>query len=326
MSTPSADQLYRQGMDLLPGWNDEGPDADARFEAALVVITQAAEAGSLEGADYLAMGASTHAERMRWCRVLADTGDFGALTSHLTDGDRPEVGAEVLAAARAGEAWAMTALGYVYAMGMVNGDGVDMATVEGSYGWLPAVADPAAEARRWTELAAATGFVPARMRMLDRFGLDTAAEALAEVQVVLADPRLHPAIRDRAEARLTELLEIVGADPADQVAEHERQAADGNPAAMVWLADRLVAGAPGVVTDPARARGLYAQAADAGEVAAMRELGRMCEEGLGGPVDLEAARSHYEQAAELGADRFARTRLVERWGLGWYALGPDEQG
>ncbi|HMV67626.1 MAG TPA: hypothetical protein PKA64_12310, partial [Myxococcota bacterium] len=74
--------------------------------------------------------------------------------------------------------------------------------------------------------------------------------------------------------------------------------------------------------DPASARSWYERAAAAGSVEACRELGRMCEEGIGGAVDEDRARALYEQAAELGGDVYARRRLVERFGLSWYG-GPD---
>ena len=324
MSAPTADELYRQGMATLPPWNYDGDDGDERFVAGVAVLREAAEAGSLDAADYLADGGEDDDERMRWCRLLAEMGEFSPLTSHLTDSERATIGVAVLAAARAGEAWAMVALADVYGMGMENGDGIDVATLDGSYGWMPGVADPAAEARRWAELASAAGFGPAHLWLADALQEDDAPRALDLVKAGLPWQPLHPVVRRRAERLLVELMDELEVDTAQRIAERERLAAAGDSGAMVWLADRFVDGSDGVVADPARARSMYAQAAAAGEVDALRELGRMCEEGLGGPVDLVAAKEHYEQAAEFGADRFARTRLVERWGLDWYAVAPDE--
>lgn len=299
MTTASADELFRQGMGLLPPWNDDGDDADERFAAGVAVIRQAAEAGSLDAADYMAHGGDGDDERLRWSRLLAAMGETGPLTSHLTDGDRASIGVAVLAAARAGEAWAMLALSDVYGMGMENGDGVNVATLDGSYGWMPGVPDPDAEARRWLELAVAAGFGPAHLQLAGEVRDDEPARALDLVTAGLACEPLHPLVRRRAERLQAELLEELGLDTEEDMADIE-------------------------ATDPVRARALYAQAAAEADVDALRELGRMCEEGIGGPVDLEAAKEHYEQAAELGADPYARTRLVERWGLDWYAVGPDE--
>lgn len=299
MTTASADELFQQGMRLLPPWNYEGDDRDERFAAGVSVIREAAEAGSLDAADYLAHGGADDDERMRWSRLLADMGETGPLTSHLTDSDRATMGALVLAAGRSGEAWAMLALSDVYGMGMENGDGVNVATLDGSYGWMPAVPDPDAEARRWLELAVAAGFGPAQLRLAGDVRAGEPARALELVEAGLASEPLHPLVRQRAERLRATLMDELGLSMEEDMADIE-------------------------ATDPVRARALYAQAAAEADVDALRELGRMCEEGIGGPVDLDAAKEHYEQAAEFGADHYARTRLVERWGLDWYAVGPDE--
>lgn len=65
------------------------------------------------------------------------------------------------------------------------------------------------------------------------------------------------------------------------------------------------------VVDRVGARALHERAVFGGDVDGLRELGRMCEEGLGGPVDRDRARALYESAAEVGADPFERRRLAE---------------
>jgi TPR repeat protein len=64
---------------------------------------------------------------------------------------------------------------------------------------------------------------------------------------------------------------------------------------------------------------MFEQAAAAGAVDGLRELGRMCEKGIAGPVDTARARALYEEAAELFGDAFSRDRLVSAFGLTWYA-------
>ena len=326
MPTPSADSLYRRALSLMPAWNDQGPDLEARHEGAQVLLREAALAGHPGAVELLATGGASATERLHWCKVLAQSGDDGPLISHLTDGDEGALGLEVLQAARAGEAWAATAVSDVYGLGMVDArTGVELATVEGTYGWLPAVAAPKVEARRWLQRAVDVGFGPAHLRLVLRFDDVPREEAVRHLRTALAWEALQPALRVVAEERLACLLDDLGEPFGARLAERERQAAAGNIAATNWLAEQSLRGED-VPRDAARARALYERAAKAGSVDALRELGRMFEEGLAGPVDLDAARAAYEQAAELGGDTFSRTRLAERFGLDWYALGPDEQG
>ncbi len=41
----TAEQRYRRGMDMLPAWDEEGPEADARYAEGVALVIEAAEAG-----------------------------------------------------------------------------------------------------------------------------------------------------------------------------------------------------------------------------------------------------------------------------------------
>ena len=312
--------LFREGRAALPAWNEDDP-GELRFGRALTLLREAAEAGHLGAMELLAEG--TDPERaVEWATRLAHVGLCKPLASVLTDTDHPPaVGLEVLAAADAGEAWAMLAVGMVYGMGMVDGRGVPIATRDGGFGWMRGVRDPKAEARAWWERAATLGFGPALLWLGLQDRRAAPADALRRVREALAAP-VPLAAPDRALARrlLPELLDAAGAGPDEQLALRRGLAADGDADALCGLAARHQKG-EGVPKDPTEARRLFEAAAAAGSVEGWRELGKMREKGQGGPRDDDGARAAYEQAAELGADRYARGRLVEKWGLGWYGTG-----
>lgn len=275
--------------------------------------------------DMLATGGGSVSERLHWCMIAAQSGNDGPLISHLTDGDEGELGREVLRAARAGEGWAAAAVSDVYGMGMVDlQTGVDQATIEGAYGWLPAASNPQGEARLWLQRAVDVGFGPAHLRLALRFAEIPHPEAVHHLRAALAWESLQPALRSLAEERIADLLDDLNEPLGERISRRERLAAAGNVAALVWLAERSLRG-DGPPQNVARARALYEGAAAAGSVGALRELGRMHEEGVGGPIDLEAARASYEEAAERGADAFSRSRLALRFGLAWHAPDPNER-
>lgn len=318
--TPEA--LFDEARRIQPRWNETGPDVDARHDRAHALMVRAAEAGHLPALEALADGG---AGCFPWAVRLARRGDVGPLVSALTSGDHPvELAREVLDAAESDEPWAQLAVAAVYALGMVHvPTGVLIATQPDGFGWLPAVPDPPAEARRRSNRALATGWAPAALRLAFADRLDDPARALASLMVALADSAsLLPKDRNRAKALLPLLLEASGADPARTLEVRRTLAAAGDAASQAWLGDRYRRG-EGVPVDPAAARALYESAAGAGDVDACRELGHMCETGEGGPIDEARARALYERAAELGADAFARDRLVEKFGLTWYARTPE---
>jgi TPR repeat protein len=224
------------------------------------------------------------------------------------------MGQRLLDRARAGEPWALLALGSIYGMGMCYADtGVNVATVDGAYGWLPAVKDPDAEGLLLKRRAAEAGFAPASFTLaLDKS--HTAAEAPAHVQAALAG-ELPPKHRTRAQKLVGELLERVEAPIEEQLAVRRNLAEAGDSASAAWIGDCYRRG-NGVPKDLAEARRWYERAG--GEVSALRELGKLWEKGQGGPKDLDRARALYEEAAELGADPWCRKRLAEKFGLTWY--------
>jgi TPR repeat protein len=315
MTSAEAQAAFEEGRRTLPDWRDQGPDVDARYEAAQRLIAQAAEAGHLPAVMLLADGMGG-AETPRWAIRAAEQGETGPLQSVLTDTDwPPEVGRGVLEAARAGRAWAMLCVAFVYASGLrSNVTGVLAATTPDAYGWLPAVVEPGAEASRWFEAAAATGWAPAAFSLALRLQVADAPRALALVQAALArGAELPPRSATRAGALLLELLERTEAPLDLRLAIHHERAAGGDADAAAWLAARYLDG-DGVAKDVPRARALFQMAAESGHVGACRELGKLCEQ-AGEP---DRARELYERAAELGADAWSRRRLVERFGLSWY--------
>lgn len=320
MTGEEADALFREGMGQFPNWKEKGPDADAKRERALDTITRAAEAGSLDAATYLGTWARTPDDRARWARSAAERGELRAFDSLLTDADQPPaLGLAVLAAARAGEPWAEHAVGKIYGMGMRNGDGAWVATIDGSFGWMPGVSDPAAEARSWQERAAAHGFAPARVALANADRFERPKEALGHLRAALGSKPLTPSMRRYALTLLTQLLDLVGASMEERLSIREGLAEGGDGPSAAWLGDRYRKG-DGVPKDLARARSWYERAVAAGDVDGMRELGKLCEKAR----DLDRARELYELAAEQGADAYSRGRLVKKFGLTWYAKGPDE--
>ncbi|MCK6503573.1 hypothetical protein L6R53_09270 [Myxococcota bacterium] len=323
---PDPDALYKEGFALLPRWREEGPDLEARRQRAMATLRQAGEAGSLDAAVYLASAAETAEERLRWAEAAARVGDARPLSTLVSNGDHPPwCGQRLLAAARDGQPWAQVALAAVYGSGMVFTDtGVEVATVEGAWGWLPAVADPDAEARRWWERAAAAGFAPAHLALAHEDKVEAPQAALDHVRAALAAGTLHPGHRAQAQGLLLRLLDRLDVALEERIAVRRGLAEAGDGPSATWLGDHHRKG-QGLPKDLAAARAWYERGAAQADVDALRELGKLCEKGQGGPKDLDRARALYEQAAELGADRYARDRLVKRFGLQWYARGPGER-
>ena len=257
-----------------------------------------------------------------WAVRVARLGEHGPLISALTDTDLPpSLGLGVLAAARAGESWAAHVLGRIYGMGRVE-MATGTATQEGD--WGSGVPDPDAEAARWRQAAEAAGYGPALLQAAWDQRHDAPARAKELVEAALRDGgSLIPADRARAERLLLQLQRELAETVDEQVAALRGLADRGDGEALAELADRACTG-DGVPQDLAAARAGYTAAAKAGEVRGWRELGRLLEDGRGGPVDREGAREACQQAAELGGDLFARRRLAEGFGLTWYAPGPDE--
>lgn len=317
------EELFEQGRTALPSWNDKGPDRETRRADAVALITRAAEAGHAGAMDMLA-GPLGGEQGFDWAVRLAKMGETRPLGSALTNGDWPvEQPLAVLEAARQGEPWAQLAVGEVYGSGMEDTEtGVLVATVDGAYGWLPGVPDPAAEGRVWVERAAAAGWAPASLSLAEDDRFEQPERALAHLREALGGALL-PEQRSRAARHLPTLLDRCDAPFADRLAAYRDLADRGDGEALSWIADRLRLG-DGLPHDVEAARALYERAAEAGAVDASRELGRMFEEGIGGPQDDTRARELYEQAAELGNDSFSRDRLAEKYGLGFYARGPGE--
>lgn len=312
--------LFRQGRAALPSWGEDDP-GDERRTRALALVRRAAEAGHDEALEFMAtMLGGVEAEP--WLLKLAQKGDAGPLVSALTDSDHsPALGLGVLAAARAGQPWAMVAVGRVYGMGMAHPDGRLVATEEGAWGWLPGVRDPAGEGWSWLERAAATGWGPAHLVLGSRLRPIHPTRALHHLRLALTGKDWLPP-KERAWARgvVPALLAATGAPFEAQLQARRELAEAGDADALAWLAARYGAG-DGVARDPVEARRLWEAAARAGSVDGWRELGKMLEKGLGGPRDDEGARAAYEQAAELGADGHSRRRLAKKWGLTWYTEG-----
>lgn len=323
---PSPEALLLEARRIQPRWNEDAPDLDERHARARALFVQAAEAGHFGAIEALAGGGEGC---FPWAVRLARAGDVGELVSALTSGDHPvSLAREVLTAADADEPWAQLAVAGVYDLGMENtATGVLVATQPDGFGWLPAAADPRAEARRRAERALAAGpdYAPAALWLAFADRYDAPAQALAFLTVALADlAALPPGSRAQAKKLLPELLEETGAEWDAQFAARRALAASGDAEAQAWLGDRYRTG-EGVAADAVAARGYYEPAAAAGDVDACRELGRMCEAGEGGPVDEDRARELYERAAEFGADPFSRDRLAEKFGLAFFARTPDER-
>ncbi len=312
--------LYNAGCKRRPAWNaPEDPVAEAE---GMALIEQAAELGHVPAMDLLASWARPDGER--WLFATARLGHLSPLDSAMTNGDWPEdLPKRVLAAAHAGEPWAQLVVGRVYGLGMRNKHGVELATQDLAYGWLPGVADPLAESLRWHEAAAASGWPTAALYLAGKLLAHDDARALQFArQAVERASELPERSRTAARTLFLQLLDRTEAPMAERLEAYTAMAAGGDMDAQAWLGDRYRRG-DGVPKDLAKARALYEPAADAGAVVACRELGKMLERGQGGPKDPDRARELYERAAELGADRYSRKRLAEAFGLTWYALGKD---
>jgi hypothetical protein len=89
-----------------------------------------------------------------------------------------------------------------------------------------------------------------------------------------------------------------GAVPPRRFRQRLGAAEDGGPEAIRTLALAYLHGAPGQPQDPASARFHLRRAAELGDRAAMLDLARLLQAGIGGPVDLKAAAAWLQQAAE----------------------------
>lgn len=325
MSTPPSPQaLFEEGRAALPVWGEPDPGG-ARHQRATELLYRAAELGHLEAMEMLAHDLEPGREGA-WSIALARRGNTGPLVSNLVNSDLPPAfGLGVLAAARAGEAWAMLAVGQVYGMGMCLSDtGVLVATLDGAWGWLPGVPDPEAEAAVWTGKARATGWAPALLHAAGQLRFEDPAGALALVREALGDPDgLVPRDRDYARRLCAELAERAGVSLEERIGLWRALAESGDADAMARLGDLHRKG-DGLPKDLAAARAWYTRAADGGSVAGCRELGKMLEKGKGGPVDEAGAIERFQAAAELGADRYSRDRLARRFGQTWYARRKGE--
>lgn len=311
-TSPDPEAQYIEARKILPAWGQPDPGGGRR-RRAINLLRKAAEAGHHGAMRMLADGL----DRKRageWSIRLAQRGECGSLVSALTDTDHPPaLGLGVLAAARAGEPWAMLAVGRVYGLGMVDmSTNTPVASRDGAWGWLPGEPDPDAAGEAWVARAAEAGW-PAALMILATDERDPAV-ALRHLRAAMSrSDELGPRDLPRAARLEAKLLERLGAPMAEQLEVRMRLADAGDEEAMVWLAARYAAGeAP----DLAAARALLERASGLGSVDACRELARLLE-----GEDLPRARELYEQAAELGGDAFSRDRLATRFGLSWYARG-----
>lgn len=311
---------YEAAKRSLPRWNEEGPDVDTRYAHAVARITALAEAGYLPAIEDLA-GGQGGPRTFEWAIELAERGDVQALVMQLSSHDwPPESCLAVLERARGGTPWAALAIGELYGLGMADAATDELVcTKDGAFGFLPGVADPSKEARRWIQAAADARHAPAMLSLAFDLEDDDPEGALRLLRDALESAaQLPPISIRRAKNLLRRLLDAVDAPLEEQWSFHEGLAAEGDDESMTWLAERFRLG-EGTAQDLVEARRRYEHPAQLGNVDACRELGTMCELGHGGPVDLEKARALYERAAELGGDEFSRRRLVETFGLDWYA-------
>ncbi len=91
-----------------------------------------------------------------------------------------------------------------------------------------------------------------------------------------------------------------GVDGPEGVAALQGAIEKGAPGAVAALARLLMTGADALDADPARARALLTQAAEAGDTAARRDLGLVLLEGRGGPPDPDQGLAWLTRAAEDG--------------------------
>ncbi|HNC99137.1 MAG TPA: hypothetical protein PKW90_23585, partial [Myxococcota bacterium] len=180
-------RTYEEGLTLLPGWTESGPEADARHERGRALILLAAEAGYRPAMVMMAHGMAKEAS-FSWAVRLAQRGELNELATALTDSDFPvEEQRQVLAAAKTGEPWAQVAVGMVYGNGMQDmATGEMVATQPDGYGWLPAAPDPEKESEKWLEAAADSGWAPALLHLAYHYRLTApqrAVEALHKLQM-----------------------------------------------------------------------------------------------------------------------------------------------
>ena len=87
------------------------------------------------------------------------------------------------------------------------------------------------------------------------------------------------------------------------VADLQKAARSGQPAAQFYLATHFQAGTGGVSKDMKQAFAWYKAAADQGVSAAQLNVGRMYADGLGVSKSETAARQYFEKAASDGDNR-----------------------
>ena len=253
-SSATPGERYREGLALLPNWNEQGEEDDARYQRGLALITEAAEAGHLDAIKDLADGMAREAS-FEWSVKLAALGDVGPLLSNITSGDYPdEQSRAVFAAARSGVPWAQLAVGRLYRMGMRDRGGVLIATRDDAFGCLPGAADPQAEGFAWLKRAHAAGWTAATLWLADTLRHEEPVRALEYARATLAGSGpLMPSERVRACKVLAELLDESDAPLAERVTLYTRLAEEGDADAHVWLGDRCRLGEGGAV-DLAAAR------------------------------------------------------------------------
>ncbi|KAI9020347.1 hypothetical protein DFJ74DRAFT_672909 [Hyaloraphidium curvatum] len=278
---------------------------------------------SEEGSDYSDYGPLTVEQatpRFESAKAAARAGERGDLVSILTDSQYPaEFGKSVLADAKNGEPWAQVAVGAVYDLGMADREGTLVATKPESWGWLPGVEDPAAEGRAWMEKAAESGWAPAAID----FGLNLRFEepdlGLVWLKKGLEkEGELSKKTAKMARKWVARLLEDADAPWEEQFAVRTQLADGGDEESVKWFGDRYRLG-EGVEADLEKAKELYEKAAGAGSPGASTELAKMLED-----VDDARAKELYEFAAEMAGDRYARTRLADKYGEEFYRVGEDE--
>lgn len=208
------------------------------------------------------------------------------------------------AAAEAGDPGAMNNLGLMY----FTGDGIDK---------------DAGQARHWYGQAAETGLGRAMLALaaLQETGQGGPADLPGAVKLYRQAAEQNT---PGATAQLARLV-IDGTLGPDQIAPHEALswiaplARDGQEDALAWITARAQDGLRAARTelglirlaqDPAAAVQLLVQAAEAGDVRAQLELGRMHGAGDGVAQDYVAAHAWYNLAAASGSAKAAEQRDI----------------
>lgn len=312
MST-EAEARFDRAMKLLPAWNAPKPTPALRAEIE-DLVRQAAELGHVRAMQWLTGSHADRSHRLEWGRRLAAMGETSSLTSTLFDQDVPdEQRREMFEAAKRDEPWALLAMGCIYLAGF---DPIP------DFVGVPPSKEPVVTGLGYLERAANIGYGPAQYALVRHFAKQDPSRALELAKAALTSGAITEPGNARELATLVvRLMEDLG-ELDDLVRARESLASQGDAKSMVWLGQRLLSGKD-VPRDAARARELFERAIPQHDGDAHRELGRMYEEGDGVPVDLARARELYEAAAELGADAFARRRLVLRFGLAFYAQEPE---